>query len=77
MLMHDVGLVIAIIAVISVLLGFGLGCAVTKGLIKKRPADGAIEVSATDTSQIYQFELNIEPEELKEKDAVVFKVRKI
>lgn len=63
--------------VISFALGLAFGYILTVTRTPKQKYDGTLSVSETDSSQIHQLEINTDPEELKEQDSVVFKVRKV
>lgn len=63
--------------VVALLVGFILGRASKSGKTEDRGVDGYLDVSAEDTSKIYQFEINTEPEALRTQKSVTFEVRKI
>lgn len=65
-----------ILYLVMIVVGFLIGVAVDRYFLKKK-YDGNLEVSAKDTSQIFQFEIMTEPEKLQTQKSVTFRVKKV
>lgn len=63
--------------VISFVFGYLFCYTVFKFTYTRLRYDGTLSVSESDTSQIHQLEITTDPEQLKDQDKVIFKVRKI
>lgn len=63
--------------VISFVLGYLFCYTVFKIAYTRLRYDGTLLVSEKDTSQIHQLEITTDPEQLKDQDKVIFRVRKI
>lgn len=63
--------------VISFIFGYLFCYGTFKFTHTKLKYDGTLSVSESDTSQIHQLEITTDPEQLKDQDKVIFKVRKI
>lgn len=63
--------------IVALVVMFCLGMIFSRVLANRRRADGAVEISDSDARTIFQFEINIEPEELATKERIIFDVVKI
>lgn len=59
--------------IVTFLLGLIVGYAV-KSLTSKKRYDGVLEISARDSSKIYQLQIDVEPEMLADQNSILFKV---
>lgn len=69
--------VVATITAVNAFLGVILGLSTKAYNNSDAPYDGNLDVSEDDASQIHTLEITTSPEQLKDQDQVVFKVRKV
>lgn len=63
--------------VISFVLGFLFCYATFRLSYTKTRYDGTLEISEQDSSKIHTLEITTDPEQLKDKDRILFKVRRV
>lgn len=69
--------VVGTTVVLDTFLGVVLGISKKQYDNSEERFDGSLDISQVDASQIHQLEITTNPEQLKDQDAVVFKVRQV